>query len=187
MALTPNNKDNVGVGKADVTGLVKVAPTSVAQPTDATTALATEFQNAGYISEDGMTNSISIDSETIKDMNGDEVVTVRASRSEEFIFTGIEENPVMLGLYHGDDNVGATAGGLKVVHNSDELPYKTFVFEIALSPKKKKRIVVPQGKVTKLGDIVYKRNQAVGLPITIAALKDSEGKTAYEYIVEVVS
>ena len=53
-----------------------------------------------------------------------------------------------------------------------------------LSNNTAKRIVIPNGKVTAVGDITYSDGAAVGYETTISCYPDSNGNTHYEYIKE---
>ena len=44
------------------------------------------------------------------------------------------------------------------------------------------RMVIPRGKITSIGDIVYKTNEAIGYDIEIATMLDDSGNSVYEYI-----
>lgn len=184
--MASNNAANVSVGKPKATGAIFVAPSGTAVPTDATTPLAAAFANIGYAGESGVVNSVSTDNDSINAWGGDEVDNFRTSRSETFSFTAIETNAVTLKLVYGDDNVTVESDSIAVIHNGAELPLQVVVFEIAMKGSRVKRIVVPSAKVTEVGDVTYVDDSPIGYEVTLAALPDQAGNTAYEYIAEVV-
>ena len=46
-----------------------------------------------------------------------------------------------------------------------------------------KRVVLPNAKVTAVGDITYADASAVGYETTVSAVPDTSGNTHYEYII----
>lgn len=58
--------NNVSYGKPLTDGAISTAPLGSTLPTDATTKLDTKFKSLGYVSEDGITNENSPESEKIK-------------------------------------------------------------------------------------------------------------------------
>lgn len=182
-----NDASNVSVGKPLASGSIFVAPSGTTPPIDAKTALADTFKGVGYIGEDGVTNAIKTDSTQVKAWGGDAVLTTQTSRDETFKFKMIEANEVSLEQAFGKGNVtnDPVSGALTVKHNSKEHGVYVYVIEIVLSAEKVKRIVVPNGKVIELGDVVYKDDEAIGYEVTLSATPDSSGNTAYEYIAAV--
>ena len=180
----PNTVTNVSAGKPKIGGAVSVAPLGTALPTDATTALASEYRSLGYVSEDGVTNSNSPDSDTLKAWGGDVVLTFLNSKEDKFTLTFIEAlNTDVLKLVYGDGNVtGDLTNGISVTANSEEVDEVVMVIDMILRNGVLKRIVIPDAKMSELGDIVYADEEAIGYETTMQAMPDSAGNTHYEYI-----
>lgn len=178
-----SNAANVTTGKRRTDGGIYFAPAGTTLPTNATTTLATAFKNLGYVSEDGVTNSLSKDVTEIKEWGGDTVDTVLTAQTDTFQFTLIESlNTDTLKAVYGDANVTESSGAITVTVKAAEAPSGVWVIDMIQKGNKLKRIVIPNGKVSELGDVVYKADEAVGYDVTVAANLDSSGNTHYEYI-----
>ena len=183
-----SNAANVTTGKRRVDGGVYFAPAGTTLPTDATTTLASAFKNLGYVSEAGVTNSLSKETTEIKEWGGAVVDNVQTGYTDTFSLTFIESmNVETLKAIFGNGNVTETSGAIAVVVNATEAPAGVYVIDMIVKGNKLKRIVIPNGKVSELGDIVYKADEAVGYDVTIAASLDASGNTHYEYISAAVS
>ena len=191
------NAQNVSVGKPHgenglyAGGMWWAKRGEVTVPTDATSALDAKFKNGGYLSDDGVTNTIDTDSTDINAFGGDRVLTVTTSRAESFQFGMIETTEDTLMLAYGPDNVTVAGSGdtktISVKHNGKAFPEIVQVFEFAMTGDRVKRIVVPVGKMSELDDVEYTDEDAICYTPTINALPDEEGNTAYEYIAKVAS
>ena len=120
-----NNVNNVTAGKPKIGGAVFVAPVTAVLPTDAVTELDAAFEELGYISEDGLTQAITRDSEAIKAWGGDTVMTTQTDYAETFSFTMIEVmREAVRKVAFGDTNVtGNLAEGMITKVNSKELKH----------------------------------------------------------------
>lgn len=176
---------NVSTGKAAVGGAIWRAPLASTLPTDATTALDAAFVCLGYVSEDGLTNSNSMESDDVKAWGGDTVLSMQTSRDDKFSFTLIESlNADVLKAVYGDTNVTVdpSTNEITLKANAADAEEASWVVEMIMKGGKKRRIVIPDAKISELGDIVYVDNEPIGYDVTLTAVPDTNGNTHYEYI-----
>ncbi len=179
-----SNANNVTTGKPKVGGAIYRAPIGTELPTDATTALNEAFKEMGYVSDDGLTNTNSPDTDSIKAWGGDTVMVVQKGKEDTFKGTFIEAlNSEVLKMVYGDKNVeGDLSTGITVKANAEEAESFAYVIEMILRNKTLKRIVIPSAKVSDIGDITYSDEDVIGYETTLSASPDSTGTTHYEYI-----
>lgn len=184
-----SDASKVSTGKPKTGGAVSVAPVGTTLPTDPFADLDVAFSGLGYISEEGMTHAEARENQDIKAWGGDIVDSTQTSKDDTFSGTFLEiMNINVQKLVHGDDNVEEkeTEGAEKKAYmavkaNAEELGEKAFVVDMILKGGIPKRLVIPKGKVTEVGEVTYVDNEPIGYPVTIKALPDEQGNTHYEY------
>jgi hypothetical protein len=165
-------------------GSVHVAPLGTTLPTDATTALAAAFESLGYISEDGITNSTTRESASIKEWGGSTVLNPQTEFEATYKMTFLDSVDLnVLKAVFGSANVtGTLATGITVKVNADELDEQSWAIDMVLNGGAVERDIIPSGKITEVGDIQYVADDAVMFEVTITTHPDSSGNNAYKYL-----
>lgn len=179
------NAANVSTGKPKITGAVYRAPLGTTLPVDASTTLAAAFKELGYVSEDGVTNTNSPESDSIKEWGGSKVLVYQSEMPDDWKLTLIESlNPEVLKTVYGDSNVTVDDVNhtIKVKATAETRLDAIYVIDMALKGGAMKRVVIPDGSLSEIGEIVYKGDEAIGYELTISALPDATGVSHYEYI-----
>ena len=179
MAVTATN---VAAGKPKVTGAISAAALGSTLPTDATTALDAAFTTLGYVSDDGLTQTIERTVENVRAWGGDTVLTTQTEFLETFTFQLIEVlNVDVRKEVFGQINVtGTLATGITTTVNASELTARAWAIDMVVNGAVT-RIVIPNGKVSEIGDIEYVDDDAIRYPVTVTALPDASGNNSYEY------
>lgn len=182
MATGSNTVAAVSTTKGVAGGYFYSAPSTATVPTDITTALPADFVNLGFISEDGVTENIETDSESMVDMNGDTVYTSSSSRTETITATLIEVKEAALKEIYGQDMVTSSNDLITVKHGSHTSPERIYVLELVLRDGRRWRQVAPAGQVTEVGELALAAGELAGREITITCNVDANGVSVYDYI-----
>ena len=175
------------VGKPKIGGAIYRAPLGTTLPTDAKTALDAAYKNLGYVSDDGMTNSKSRETTELNAWGGDKVRDAQTSKTDTFSLKLIEARNIdVLKAVHGDDNVTDTNGLITIRENAKELDRAVWVIDMIMNEGYLKRVVIPKGKITEVGDVTYKDDELIGYDSTISAYPYAayENDTHREFIEE---
>lgn len=167
--------------KPATAGAIYVGALGATLPTATSGSIGADFTNLGYVSEDGVTRTISYDSSNVKDWSGKTVLVLNNGKTETFKFTllDVTEVKAMELVY---STATEASGGINATNGADNRIGHAFVIDMILADNKAQRICIPNGLVTEIGDIGYKSSEAVGYELTITAMSDEAGNTSYDYI-----
>lgn len=151
-----------------VTGAVYVGPTTAAAPTTSGSAL-TGFTDLGWISADGITETIDKTTNQIRAWQGGALVREVISEGTYSVsLTFIETNQEVLELYFGSSIVD----GVLVGDPTQSGGRKSFVMDI-VDGSVVERTYIPAGEITSVGERTLASGDAVGYTVTVTAYADA--------------
>lgn len=186
--MAANNKANVSTTRGVVGGYFFSAPIGT---TDIPTAQnyktwtpGNDWENQGYVPEDGFTESVSSDGgEELRDINLDVVDTSDGSYTETLNigFMEIAKNP--LSTQYGHSNVTDAGGNITVQHKwSAASENRMYALLLLLKGDRRWVKFIPNGKVTELDDLTGNKTTVATRNVTITYNTDENGVGCYDYI-----
>lgn len=160
---------NVLVG---ANGGVSGAPLGTTTPVAVDSELDVAFDDYGFISDDGMTETIGRTTSEIKNWAGDTVRRVQTAHSVQYKLTFIETTDLTEEAFYGSD----PSEGIKAVQGLRQ----AWIMDV-FDGDNTVRVVVPDGQVVDTGDITYKNDSAIAYSVTIEAYPDADGIKAYKF------
>lgn len=152
------NLDNIRIYDGEAGG-VFVAAKGTTGPTDLSAPPA-GFDEIGWISEDGIDESLDQTAEVFRAWQGNKVVRRKVTQSDRtFRFQALEENLVTHGLkYRGQLPTVAVDVATTVVKEQTAQDTRAWVFDMIDSAGVHKRFVIPSGDYTMTGTIQYRNS-----------------------------
>jgi len=170
------DSDNVRVA---VTGAVYVGPTSSTAPSSSSSTL-TGFTDLGYVSADGITETIDKTTNQIRAwQNGSLVREVVSEGTYSVTLTFIETKLDVLELYFGSTITDGELDGDPTKSGGR----KSFVMDI-VDGTIVERTYIPAGEVTAVGERTLASGEAVGYNVTITAYADTDNVTFKKFFSE---
>ncbi len=170
---------------ADGTGLSWFGITGSTAPTDATTALAAAWKNAGLVSEDGLTEKLNTSSKDVKAYGSLQIQRkIITDASVTFDITFLEKNLRVMELYYGIAfntlTAGVGTGAFSYTFGIYTRQLVAGVFDI-IDGTTHHRIYCPQLEVTDRKDIKYATTDAAMYGVTFTAYPNSSGVAVQAY------
>jgi hypothetical protein len=167
----PNTASAVKVG---VTGSVWVAATSATAPTSSTAAL-TGFTELGYVSPDGVEESMDMSTTQIRAwQNGDLVREIITESTATFKFTLMETTKAVVELFYGSTASGTGVSSKIDVNPSATGGRKSFVIN-TVDGASTIRTYIASGEVLAVEPVKSANGEVVSYGVTVTAFPNSSG------------
>ncbi len=166
------------------TGAVAVAPVGTAKPTSARSVLPAAWDDSGYVSEDGLSVTITRSTTPIKDWSKQNVRNLLTDFGGAIALSFLQVDQFAAERMFGSSNVTVTpatvsAGEIIEIAIGAELPpIEAWCFSMK-DGDARVRVVVPRGQMTDVNQIDFKPDAGNIIGGTLTAYDDGTGHSIY--------
>lgn len=161
-------------------GDVFVADVGSTAPTNLTDDWPAAWSALGLLSEDGLTTSEDSDSSDLYAWGGIKIRTIRSKFNRLFVVTALEDTPVVFGLVHPGSSQATATGVTTRTVRTPTTNIKAFGFQMSDGPGITRRLIVPRGEVTNVGEVKASDSELTMFELTVAAYPAANGDTYLE-------
>lgn len=161
------NTDEVYVG---VDGIVSIGDGTAVAPTNATTALGSGWSDLGYVSDQGVDETVNQTTTPLRAWQNAKVVrTLVEDGDVAYHFVLLQTSAETVAFYYGADVDGAT--GALVINPSVERPHFPIVLDV-IDGEEIIRAYAPDAQITEVGQQVYRNGEPIGYEVTVTCTYD---------------
>ena len=166
------------------TGAVAVAPLGTTMPTDAKSALASAWDDSGYISEDGISVTVTRSTTPIRDWSKAAIRNLLTEYSGSISLNFLQIDEFATERMFGSSNVTVTAATssageqIKISIGAELPPREAWCFSMK-DGDARIRVLVPNGQMTDVSQIDFKPDAANIIGGTLATYDDGTGHSIY--------
>lgn len=162
-------------------GYFQVGAADALAPTDATTPLGIGYENAGLITEDGVTLAETKSTEPVKDASGAIVRVITTEYGVRVTLSLLAPTLKSFQLMRGAENVTQTPeGDIVTKFAKAELPVQSVAIHF-VDAGRKIRLYLPEAQIVETSDIAYNVTTPTNYEVTFECRPDADGGYAYEY------
>lgn len=184
MALDANKVYAPTPSQTNTTGAVAVAPIGTAMPTDARSALAAAWDDSGYISEDGLSVTITRSTSPIRDWSKSNVRNLLTEFGGTLALSFLQVDEFAAKRMFGANNVTVAAASLTageqitIAIGAELPPNEAWCFSMK-DGNRRVRVLVPNGQMTEVNQVDFKPDAGNIIGGTLTAYDDGTGHSIY--------
>lgn len=170
--------------QSTTTGAVAVAPLGTTMPTDARTALPNTWNDGGYVSEDGLSVSVTRSVTPIRDWSKNAVRNLLTEYNGTISLAFLQVDEFAAQRMFGASNVTKTAASsahgeqLSIAIGAELPPREAWCFSMK-DGNARVRVAVPNGQMTEVNQIDFKPDAGNIIGGTLATYDDGTGHSIY--------